>query len=131
MDPEYSDPNVIIKIIAPDYASMDTTYYIGLAELQVAQYECGPCALLRPQMVANLAAHMITVATRSGGAVGDLESVKEGGAAIKYASSSYTSSIPGLSSTSYGQEYERLIRGCIFTPRTRNTDIYDYGCGCY
>lgn len=125
------NPEDILPIIAPDYAVLDTSGYLALAELQVGQFDCGPCAELRPTMVAYLAAHMITVANRSGGASGDLESVKEGGAAIKYASGGYSSSIAGLGSTSYGQEYERLMRGCVFTPRVRVDEGY-YGCGgCY
>lgn len=114
------DPALILPIIANEFAAVDATDIIALAELQVAPGFCGD---KRPLLVAYLAAHMLTMAGREGGAPGAATSIKEGQLQIGYGSGGAASSSPGLGSTSYGQEYDRLSRACAFSVRTRVTHV--------
>lgn len=109
------EPATLLATIAPEFATVDATGAIGVAELQIA---AGLCGDQRPLLVAYLAAHILTVAGRAG-AGGSVASLKEGQLSINYT----TSAGGTLQSTSYGSEYDRLSRACIFTPRTRVTHV--------
>jgi hypothetical protein len=105
----------ILAVIAPEFAGVDLSGAIAIAELQIGPDMCGD---KRPLLVAYLAAHLLTLARRKLGAGGDVAGLKEGALSITYTNG--TSKISsGLSNTSYGREYDRLSRGCVFTPRTR------------
>lgn len=117
------DVAAILAIIAPEFDGVDLTGAIAIAELQIG---VGLCGDKRPLLVAYLAAHILTIARRKLGAGGDVRSLKEGGLSIEYSSGS-AKIITGLSNTSYGQEYDRISKGCVFTPRTRNTLLIN-GC---
>lgn len=98
---------------------------IEAADLQVKP---GLCGNLRPQLVAYLAAHILTIGGRASGASGAIASVTEGKTSITYNNAKPYLSTGGLSDTSYGREYDRLRRSCIMAVRTRITDISDCGC---
>ena len=118
------DPSVIFPLICFDtFPSDSITGALTLADSQIG---ANLCPDLRPQMVAYLAAHILTIAGRKLGASGDVAALAEGKLSITYSNS--TADIKsGLSKTIYGQEFERLSRACTFTPRTRVNTIY----GCY
>lgn len=108
------NPADILPTIAPEFAGIDATDMIALAELRIAPNLCGD---QRPLLVAYLAAHMLTMAARNGsGGAGAVTSLKEGQLAIGYAS---TGTIGALGSTSYGSEYDQMSRACVFAARTR------------
>lgn len=115
-----NDPALILPVIASEFAATDATDAIALAELQIAPGLCGD---RRPMLVAYLAAHILTIAARAGGASGVVSSVKEGQLSINYGGASGASSSPGLGSTSYGQEYDRMSRACAFSVRTRVVNV--------
>jgi Protein of unknown function (DUF4054) len=110
----------LLLIIAPEYASIDATGAITIADMQIATNLCGS---KRPLLVAYLAAHILTVGGKAGGATGDLTSLKEGGVAVTYKSSKPFIETIGLSDTSYGREYDRISRGCTFAVRTRVLNV--------
>ena len=120
-------PADILIIIAPEYVgNPNATGAILVAEMEVAPGLCGD---KRPLLVAYLAAHILTVGGRTAGSSGDIASVKEGGTAISYNNTTPEISTTGLSDTSYGREYDRISRGCIFAVRTRVTNV-NINCGC-
>ena len=103
----------LIPTIAPEFAdSAELQGAIDVAEMQIADGLCGD---KRPLLVAYLAAHVLSVASRKGSG-GPVTSLSEGGLSIGFGSSGIMGS---LSQTSYGQEYHRLSRACVFAPRTR------------
>lgn len=110
----------LLIIIAPEYSSVDVSGAIEVADMQIA---IGLCGDKRPLLVAYLAAHILTVGGKAGGATGDLSSLKEGGTAVTYKSSKASIETTGLSDTSYGREYDRLSRACVFTARTRVPNV--------
>jgi len=112
-------PAQILPVVASEFVGVDATDIIALAELQVAPGLCGD---KRPMLVAYLAAHMLTIANRQGGAAGSVTSVKEGQLAETYGNAGASHS-PGIGATSYGQEYDRMSRACAFSVRTRVTSI--------
>lgn len=67
---------------------------------------------------AYLAAHMLTVSTRSGNA-GAVKQVREGDLSISYGANESSKSKGSLESTSYGMEFLRLRRENIISARTR------------
>jgi Protein of unknown function (DUF4054) len=113
-------PAELIIVIAPEYASIDVSGAIDVAEMQIATGLCGD---KRPLLVAYLAAHILTIGGKAGGATGNLSSLKEGGTAVTYKSAQAAIETTGLSDTSYGREYDRLSRGCVFAARTRVTNV--------
>lgn len=118
------EPDELLAIIAPEFANIDATGAILVADMQISSKLCGD---KRPLLVAYLAAHILTIGGRKMGASGDVASLTEGELSITYANS--TADIKtSLSKTSYGQEFDRLSRGCIFTPRTRVSEVLLYGC---
>jgi hypothetical protein len=106
-------PEEIIPVIAAEFACKDATQAIELADMQIAPNLCGS---RRPLLVAYLAAHIMALAQRSGGAGGPVTSLSEGALSIGFGSAGLMGS---LSQTSYGIEYDRISRGCIFAARTR------------
>lgn len=93
----------LISVIAPDLAMHD-----GLApaiEMAGAQVSASHC--YRDVVIANMAAHILTLGGR-GGSGGAITSESEGGLSRSYG----TSRTDGLAATSYGQEVERLNRLC-------------------
>ncbi len=113
-------PAELLIIIAPEYIGINVTGAIEVAEMQIALDLCGD---KRPLLVAYLAAHILTIGGKAGGATGDLASLKEGGTAVSYKSSKPSIESTGLSDTSYGREYDRMSRGCVFAARTRVLDV--------
>jgi hypothetical protein len=106
-------PEEIIPVIAPEFACKDATQAIEIAEIQIAE---GLCGKRRPLLVAYLAAHIMALGKRSAGAGGAVTSLSEGSLSIGFGS---TGVMGSLGQTSYGIEYDRLSRGCIFAARTR------------
>jgi len=109
-----TDPATILLTIAPELSGVDATAAIAIAEMQIAASLCGD---KRPLLVAYLAAHILTVAGRSGSS-GAVTSLKEGNLAITYGA---TDAMGGLGATSYGVEYDRISRACVWSARTRVT----------
>lgn len=108
----------LLQTIAPDlYALPNKQGAIDMAELQVGAKLCGD---KRPMLVAYLAAHILSLSQRSLGAAGSVTSLSEGGLSVGFGSSGVMGS---LSQTTYGQEYDRISKGCIFSPRTRITKV--------
>src|SRR5690606_14584612 len=113
----------ILAIIAPEFAEIDASGAISVAEMQIASSLGGT---KRPMLVAYLAAHILTIGGRPGGATGDIESLTEGRVSVKYTNKNSKITSSGLSSTSYGRDFDRLSRAYIFSARTRN-DIEELG----
>lgn len=107
-----------IEDIAPELASIDPDRrdrIIALAENQVSAKVFGD---LYEAAVAYLAAHMLTMAGRSGKA-GAVTSISEGQLSIGYQAGQ---NVSGLMATSYGQEFVRLRSQRVIAPRTRMVD---------
>jgi hypothetical protein len=103
-------PAQLLPVIAPELTS-DQSTVIAIAEMQIAPGLCGD---KRPLLVAYLAAHIATVAAR-GGVSGGVASMTEGSLAVSFGGAMKD----GLGATSYGQEYDRLSRACVFAAGTR------------
>lgn len=106
----------LLPVIAPEVTG-DQSAAIAVAEMQVGVGFCGD---KRPLLVAYLAAHILTLGQRSGGAAGSVTNMTEGKLSIGFGGSGM---IGSLGQTSYGTEYDRISRGCTFTARTRVTDL--------
>lgn len=104
------EPAAILAVIAPELTG-DQSAVIAVAEMQIA---AGLCGDKRPMLVAYLAAHIATLAQR-GGASGGIASMSEGQLAVSYGGANND----GLHATSYGAEYDRMSRGCVFAAGTR------------
>lgn len=109
----------LIPVIAPELVdNPNLAGAITIAEGQVAADRCQ-----YDLAVAYLAAHTLTLANRStigaGGVAGSVTSLKEGSLSIGFSSGGSSSSSDPLSSTSYGQEYQRVTQQCYaMTART-------------
>ena len=103
-------PAQILPTIAPELTG-DQSAVIAIAEMQIAPGLCGD---KRPLLVAYLAAHIATLGQR-GGASGAIASKSEGALSVSFGGAMKD----GLNATSYGAEYDRLSRACVFTPGTR------------
>lgn len=106
-----TNPADIIPVIAPELVG-DMSDFIAIAEMQVAPGLCGD---MRPVLVAYLAAHTATLGQRGGNA-GGVSSRKEGQVSVGFAGAG-----AGLHATSYGMEFERMARACVFSAGTRAT----------
>ena len=105
-------PAEILAVIAPDLATLEG----AAGAIDVADMQVGDCSK-RNLLVAYLAAHTLTLSLRgASGAAGSATSLSEGGLSAGFSGSGLTGS---YGQTSYGVEYERLSRGCVFAPRTR------------
>lgn len=113
----------ILVLIAKEFEDLpanEVDAVIALADMQVAK---GLCGQNRNTLVAYLTAHMLTIAGKAGGATGDVESITEGHKSITYSNS--TADVrTSLSRTSYGQEFDRLAKSCVFSARTRVSNVY-------
>ena len=108
----------ILVLIAKEFSNYEEAEINGVIELAEQQIAPNLCGDMRPQLVAYLTAHMLTMSNRAGGATGDVESITEGHKSITYSNS--TADVKSsLSKTSYGQEFDRLSRACVFSARTR------------
>lgn len=107
----------IFELIAPqlleDEEAVDDA--IKVANIQIAEGFCGD---KRPLLIAYLAAHLLVLAQRQGGASGSLSSLSEGQLSVGFTQSGADLGA-SLSQTLYGAEYDRLSRGCVFAARTR------------
>ncbi len=93
----------LIHVIAPDLADNPNIYAaIEVATAQVAENHC-----YRDVVIANMAAHILTIGAR-GGSGGAITAESEGGLSRSYGATK----TDGLGATSYGQEVERLNRLC-------------------
>lgn len=111
-----AEPDDTLLLIAPEFSTVDIarrSQVLCLAALRVSKSKFGDRYNLA---VSYLAAHMLTVSTRDGGGsvTGAVKSRKEGDLSVTYGGNDALSS--DLSSTSYGQEYKRLIKENIFGP---------------
>ncbi len=109
-----NDPAAILPVIAPEFAAVDATDQIAVAEMQIATGLCGD---RRPMLVAYLAAHILTLGQR-GGVSGPVTAQAEGQLSESYGATAMAKD--SLASTSYGAEYDRMSRACVFAPRTRS-----------
>lgn len=100
----------LLPTIAPEFSGTDTSAAIDVAEMQIGINVGGD---KRPLLVAYLAAHVLTLGQRRG-AAGGVSSMSEGSLSISYGGGG-----EGLGATSYGAEFERISRGCVFAARTR------------
>jgi hypothetical protein len=100
----------LLSSIAPeiDSSSQQTADMLALAELEVG---VSLCPDLRPYLVAYLTAHNVTLSNR-GGIGGEIASMQEGQLNIAYKEGNDASKDP-LMTTSYGQQYKRLIKKCL------------------
>jgi hypothetical protein len=101
-------------LIAPELASVDASDRIAMAELAALNVGDG-FGDSKTLATAYLTAHMLTIRARNG-ISGAVESMKEGDLSLTYGDSG---SDDNYGSTSYGKEFIRLRRACIFAPRTR------------
>lgn len=94
----------LIPIIAPELiGNSNLSGAITLAESQVAADHC-----YRDAAIANLAAHILTLARR-GGSAGAVSGKTEGSLSISYGAQAVMGAI---GTTAYGQELTRLNRLC-------------------
>lgn len=94
----------LIPLVAPEFT--DNANLIPTIDLATSQVDPAHCQF--DAVVANLAAHILTMANRKG--VGGFVAGKtEGSLSISMGSPSITGN---LSSTSYGQEVQRLNKLC-------------------
>lgn len=108
--------DTILVDIAPEMASVDPATrarLIGYATLQVG-FKCKPD--IKNLAIAYLTAHNYTLSQRVGTA-GMVMSEKEGDLARNFGG--VINDGTGLGSTSYGNEYLRLKKSFILSPRTR------------
>jgi len=103
-------PAQILPTIAPELTG-DRSAVIAIADMQIAPGLCGD---KRPLLVAYLAAHIATVAAR-GGVSGGVSGMTEGALSVSFGGAMKD----GFGATSYGQEYDRLSRACVFAAGTR------------
>ena len=113
----------ILVVIAKEFSDLPEAEIQGAIDVADRQIAPNLCGDNRPTLVAYLAAHVLTIANKAGGATGDVASISEGHKSITYSNS--TAEVrSSLSKTSYGQEYSRLSRLCVFSARTRVSDVY-------
>jgi hypothetical protein len=95
----------LLPSIAPeiDASSAQAVALLAMAETEVGFHFESP---LRDQLVAYKAAHLITLANRSG-AGGGVEMLREGSLSIMYGAASNNQ---GVMSTAYGQRYYALAK---------------------
>jgi hypothetical protein len=106
-----------LQLIAPELEQAYTTeqleQFIELAGMQV-----GPKFCNRDLAVAYLAAHMATISSRKG-IGGSINSLSEGGLSISAGAVGGVVGMTEFHTTSYGTEFERLKRQCIFAARNK------------
>jgi hypothetical protein len=111
------------RIVASEFANLadqDVLNVIQIAEPQLALSIGGAN---RETLIAYLTAHILTLARRKMGATGEIASMSEGGISIEFQKS--TAKLRNsLSTTTYGQEFDRLCRPYIFTIGTRNQNAF-------
>ena len=102
-------PIQLIPSIAPELAGLGQQLedMLALAELELGT---GLCPDLRPYIVANLAAHNVTMANRGGNA-GAITSAREGALGLSYAETTSTKSPYGQ--TPYGLKCQQLLKQCL------------------
>lgn len=104
-----------LLVIAPEFASLaeaDRQAVIDLAALSVGSIFGDKQDLA----TAYLAAHMLTMSQRTGGAAGPLKSEKEGDLSRSYGG---RESNDPYDATGYGQEFKRIQKQVVFSARTR------------
>lgn len=102
----------VLQTIAPDLASKsNASQVLALADLRVSKNNFGS---VRDQAVAYLAAHLLSLSNsnfRKSGSGGAVTSLREGDLSVSFGA------VPGsddsLSSTWFGQEFERLRRETV------------------
>lgn len=102
-----------LLVIAPELAAIaeaDRTAMAELAALSVGNVYGNKQELA----TAYLTAHMLTMRGRAG-VGGAVKSMREGDLSLSYSGSEGND----LAGTSYGQEFNRLKRECVFSARTR------------
>lgn len=104
-----------LLVIAPEHAGIDSADRTAVAEL--AALSVGTAFGNKKELAtAYLTAHMLTMRGRAG-AGGAVKSMREGDLGITYAGNEASND---LMATSYGQEFNRLRRECVFAARTRS-----------
>ena len=140
LDPDYRVPatmeatiNAIILAIpalSGGYYNADTPGIGMLMAAAILEDAYDSCPHLRVLRLSNLTLHMVTLADKNDGSTADIQSYTEGDVSVSYGKSTAKQLTSGLGNTSYGQEYDRLVRSCIFTPRTAGPTPLLYGrCG--
>ena len=107
-----------LLIIAPWASSVAQATRYATIEIATALTSFG-CDQ-RDIAIAYLAAHMLSLADpERNGAAGQVTSETEGDLSRSYGSVSGTSNNPYYAQTSYGMQYEQMMRSNIMTPITR------------
>jgi len=102
-----------LLLIAPELVAIDEADRTGVADL--AALSVGSVYGDKQELAtAYLTAHMLTMRSRAG-VGGAVKSMREGDLSLTYAGSEGND----LAGTSYGQEFARLKRECVFSARTR------------
>lgn len=106
--------DTILSDIAPEFDSVSSekrARFIGYASEEV---KFG--GVSKDRATALLAAHMLSMAARTGGAAGQVTSETEGSLSRSYGS---VGGQNGYSQTGYGQEFLRLLKSCNMGMMTR------------
>lgn len=110
------DIKVILFDIAPEFETSDTSAlarvmrFIGYAITEGCTLEyLDSNQDLYNLAIAYLSAHKLTKRDNGSSSVGNVTKEKEGDREVNYSSVSNTDGNNSLSSTSYGQEYERIM----------------------
>ena len=137
LDPDYVVPSTMeatinaiilaIPALSGNYYNGDTPGIAMLMAAAILEDAYDSCPHLRVLRLGNLTLHMVTLADKNNGSTADIQSYTEGDVAVTYGKSTAKQATLGLGNTSYGQEYDRLVRSCIFTPRTAGVTPFYYG----
>ena len=107
--------DTVLSDIAPEFDSVASDKRARFIEYATAEVDFGN-GTIKEQAIAYLAAHKLSMASRVGGAAGQVTSEKEGSLSRSYGS---VSGQTGYNQTSYGQEFIRLRDGNVVGFLTR------------
>lgn len=114
----------IVLTIAPELSQLSTDARAMFENFAIVQVQWGQAQGFQQMGQAYLAAHMMTMATRSG-IGGQLTSKREGDLAVSFNALPY---MGGYEQTSYGLEYLRLSRQCVISVTTRAASWPNQNC---
>lgn len=108
--------DTVLSDIAPEFDSVTSEKRARFIEYATAEVAFGSGSI-KEQAIAYLTAHKLSMASRVGGAAGQVTSEKEGSLSRSYGS---VGSQTGYGQTAYGQEFLRIRDSCVMGVLTRS-----------
>jgi hypothetical protein len=105
-------PLQLVEMISNGSICMTEPAVVGLIQLAELRVGASFCPDKRNYLVAYMACHMFTLASRNGDS-GFITGRTEGDLSVTYANTQASSSGNELDLTSYGKVYRELCRGCV------------------